>query len=114
MRDSSTRSRDDVSVSWLFSRAVCQVLRCITFTSTQLPGPSYHCRAGEPTAKRPWPDHWTGHVVIDVKRQMAKSCGDLIFSSHTTFMLTGTRSAAVTLRGQCCLGQRALHGVQAH
>ncbi len=69
--------------------AVCQALRIVTFSVTQLPGPSYHCRAGEATAVRPWPEHWTGHVVVDVGRQMSKSCGDLIFSSHTTFMLTG-------------------------
>ncbi|GLC41044.1 hypothetical protein PLESTB_000949300 [Pleodorina starrii] len=68
---------------------VCQVLRIITFSVTQLPGPSFHCRANEPTAQRPWPAHWTGHLVVDVGRQVSKSCGDLIFSSHTTFMLTG-------------------------
>lgn len=74
--------------------AVCQALRITTFTVTQLPGPSFHCREGEATATRPWPDHWTGHVVVDVQRAAAKSCGDLIFSSHTTFMLTGVLSGA--------------------
>ena len=68
---------------------MCQALRISTFTVTQLPGPSFHCRAGEATATREWPDHWSGHVVIDVQRQATKSCGDLIFSSHTIFMLTG-------------------------
>lgn len=68
---------------------VCQALRIITFSVTRLPGPSFHCRGGEPFATRPWPDHWTGHVVVDVQRAASKSCGDLIFSSHTTFMLTG-------------------------
>jgi len=41
-------------------------------------------------AIRPWPEHWTGHVYIqDVQRAAHKSCGDLLFSSHTIFMLTG-------------------------
>nr|BCL66110.1 hypothetical protein [Volvox africanus] len=68
---------------------VCQALRIMTFSVTQLPGPSFHCRANEPSARRSWPVHWTGHLVVDVGRQVSKSCGDLIFSSHTTFMLTG-------------------------
>nr|BCL66178.1 hypothetical protein [Volvox reticuliferus] len=68
---------------------VCQALRIMTFSVTQLPGPSFHCRANDPSARRSWPVHWTGHLVVDVGRQVSKSCGDLIFSSHTTFMLTG-------------------------
>ncbi|KAF5838289.1 hypothetical protein DUNSADRAFT_3085 [Dunaliella salina] len=68
---------------------VCQGLRIITFSVTQLPGPSFHCRAGQDMAIRPWPDHWSGHVLVDVQRAAHKSCGDLLFSSHTIFMLTG-------------------------
>ncbi|EFJ40981.1 hypothetical protein VOLCADRAFT_84244 [Volvox carteri f. nagariensis] len=68
---------------------VCQALRIVTFSVTQLPGPSFHCRANAPSARRPWPAHWSGHLVVDVGRQVSKSCGDLIFSSHTTFILTG-------------------------
>lgn len=71
---------------------VCQALRIVTFSVTQLPGPSFHCRASEPGARRAWPAHWTGHFIVDVGRQVSKSCGDLIFSSHTTFMLTGTHN----------------------
>jgi hypothetical protein len=81
--------------------AVCQALRIVTFTVTQLPGPSYHCRAGQETAQRAWPDHWTGHVVVDVSRQVSKSCGDLIFSSHTTFMLTGMSQCPPTAECFC-------------
>jgi sphingomyelin synthase-related protein 1 len=94
---------------------VCQALRIITFSVTRLPGPSFHCRAGEPFATRPWPVHWSGHVVVDVQRAASKSCGDLIFSSHTTFMLTGALArshadghgmipgwAAVSLQVVCC------------
>lgn len=67
----------------------CQFLRILSFTVTQLPAPNYHCRLGRPTAVREMPAHWWGHVVVDVSRQVAHGCGDLIFSSHTTFVLVG-------------------------
>lgn len=67
----------------------CQMLRIISFTVTQLPAPNYHCRLGEGTAVREMPDRWWGHVVVDVGRQATHGCGDLIFSSHTTFVLVG-------------------------
>lgn len=69
--------------------AACQILRIISFTVTQLPAPNYHCRLGKDTAVREMPKHWWGHVVVDVGRQATHGCGDLIFSSHTTFVLTG-------------------------
>ncbi|KAK9868664.1 hypothetical protein WJX84_008619 [Apatococcus fuscideae] len=68
---------------------VCQTLRILSFTSTQLPGTNYHCRAGQPTALRAWPEHWWGHLVVNINKQVGHSCGDLIFSSHTTFALSG-------------------------
>ncbi|CAK0740905.1 hypothetical protein CVIRNUC_001286 [Coccomyxa viridis] len=68
---------------------VCQMLRIVSFTLTQLPGPNYHCRGGEPTAVREMPDKWLGHVVVDIGRQTTHGCGDLVFSSHTIFALTG-------------------------
>lgn len=68
---------------------LCQILRIISFTVTQLPAPNYHCREGETTAVREMPDSWVGHVVVDVGRQATHGCGDLIFSSHTTFVLVG-------------------------
>lgn len=86
------RKRFYTAVMWsrlLMVLVVCQALRIVTFSVTQLPGPSFHCRAGEASAHRAWPTHWSGHVIVDVGRQVSKSCGDLIFSSHTTFMLTG-------------------------
>ncbi|KAI3437763.1 hypothetical protein D9Q98_000210 [Chlorella vulgaris] len=67
----------------------CQILRIISFTVTQLPAPNYHCRLGEETAVREMPEHWWGHVVVDLGRQATHGCGDLVFSSHTTFVLTG-------------------------
>jgi len=86
------RKRFYTVVMWsrlLMVLVVCQGLRIISFSVTQLPGPSFHCRAGELTATRAWPEHWTGHIIVDVSRQMSKGCGDLIFSSHTIFLLTG-------------------------
>uniref|UniRef100_A0A161WXG3 Sphingomyelin synthase-like domain-containing protein n=1 Tax=Daucus carota subsp. sativus TaxID=79200 RepID=A0A161WXG3_DAUCS len=35
----------------------CQILRILTFYSTQLPGPNYHCREGSRVATLPRPDH---------------------------------------------------------
>ena len=67
----------------------CQILRIISFTVTQLPAPNYHCRLGRDTAVRAPAEHWWNHVVVDVGRQATHGCGDLIFSSHTTFVLTG-------------------------
>lgn len=65
------------------------MLRIISFSVTQLPGPSYHCRAGQATAVLKWPEHWWEHLLINPRRVISMSCGDLIFSSHTTFVLTG-------------------------
>ncbi|XP_062014670.1 phosphatidylinositol:ceramide inositolphosphotransferase 2-like, partial [Rosa rugosa] len=45
----------------------CQFLRILTFYSTHLPGPNYHCREF---------------------RGVYYGCGDLIFSSHMIFSLT--------------------------
>lgn len=69
---------------------VCQSLRIASFTVTQLPAPNYHCRSPEPTAVKAMPLHWWGHFYIqNLKQQSTHGCGDLIFSSHTIFMLTG-------------------------
>ncbi|CAG9467227.1 unnamed protein product [Pedinophyceae sp. YPF-701] len=79
----------------LYARALsvivfCQILRIISFLSTSLPAPNYHCRSGEPTARPPPPEHWWDYIIVDVKRQSAFGCGDLIFSSHTTLALVFT------------------------
>ena len=68
---------------------LCQALRIISFTVTQLPAPNYHCRLGEETAVRDMPTSWWGHIYVDLGRQATHGCGDLIFSSHTTFVLVG-------------------------
>mmetsp|Transcript_15114 Transcript_15114/g.45628 ORF Transcript_15114/g.45628 Transcript_15114/m.45628 type:complete len:388 (+) Transcript_15114:311-1474(+) len=84
----------------LFSRflcilVTCQMLRSASFLSTGLPGPAYHCRLGKPTAHLPWPKHWWGNLFFDVSKQASHSCGDLLFSSHTTFILIGAYTYSV-------------------
>lgn len=64
---------------------LCQILRIVSFLSTQLPAPAPHCRAPEPTSNAPWPVWWQV-IIVNVARQASKGCGDLIFSSHLTFM----------------------------
>ncbi|KAL8152750.1 hypothetical protein V2J09_010510 [Rumex salicifolius] len=94
----------------------CQLLRIITFYSTQLPGPNYHCREGSKLATLPRPESLFEFVLI--KREFSDSfitifiqvfpllnwsfmyaargilfgCGDLIFSSHMIFSLVFVRT----------------------
>lgn len=37
------------------AQVLCQVLRIVSFLSTQLPAPAPHCRAPESTSNAPWP-----------------------------------------------------------
>ena len=53
----------------LFVPAVCQTLRILSFSSTQLPSPNYHCRLPELTAIKDMPLHWWGHFIVDLGRQ---------------------------------------------
>lgn len=53
----------------LFVHAVCQTLRILSFSSTQLPSPNYHCRLPELTAIKDMPLHWWGHFIVDLGRQ---------------------------------------------
>ncbi|CAF2294636.1 unnamed protein product [Brassica napus] len=64
----------------------CQFLRVITFYSTQLPGPNYHCREGSKVARMPWPKNPLEVLEINPHGVMY-GCGDLIFSSHMIFTL---------------------------
>lgn len=43
------------SLSLSRTQVLCQVLRILSFLSTQLPAPAPHCRAPEPTSNVPWP-----------------------------------------------------------
>jgi hypothetical protein len=70
----------------------CQILRIITFYSTQLPGPNYHCREGSKLARLPHPDSVLEVVLINFPRGVLYGCGDLIFSSHMIFSLVFVRT----------------------
>ncbi|CAN6930004.1 unnamed protein product [Brassica oleracea var. botrytis] len=65
----------------------CQFLRVITFYSTQLPGPNYHCREGSELARLPRPHSVLEVLLINFPRGVIYGCGDLIFSSHMIFTL---------------------------
>ncbi|KAJ6331594.1 hypothetical protein OIU76_010053 [Salix suchowensis] len=64
-----------------------QFLRIITFYSTQLPGPNYHCREGSKLARLPHPQSLVEVLLMNFPRGMTHGCGDLIFSSHMIFTL---------------------------
>ncbi|XP_077238847.1 phosphatidylinositol:ceramide inositolphosphotransferase-like isoform X2 [Tasmannia lanceolata] len=64
-----------------------QCLRIITFYSTQLPGPNYHCREGSKLATLPRPDNLLEVLLINFPSGIVYGCGDLIFSSHMIFAL---------------------------
>ncbi|KAK4857432.1 hypothetical protein QYF36_000635 [Acer negundo] len=66
---------------------VSQFLRIITFYSTQLPGPNYHCREGSKLARLPHPQSVLEVLLINFPRGVMYGCGDLIFSSHMIFTL---------------------------
>lgn len=65
----------------------CQFLRIITFYSTTLPGPNYHCREGSKLATLPRPESVIEVLLINFPRGVIYGCGDLIFSSHMIFTL---------------------------
>nr|AFK44041.1 unknown [Lotus japonicus] len=62
-----------------------QALRIVTFYSTQLPGPNYHCREGSKLATLPRPESVLEVLLINFPRGVIYGCGDLIFSSHMIF-----------------------------
>ncbi|XP_019162507.1 PREDICTED: phosphatidylinositol:ceramide inositolphosphotransferase 1-like [Ipomoea nil] len=70
----------------------CQFLRIITFYSTQLPGPNYHCREGSKLATLPRPDSIVEFLFMNFSQGMLYGCGDLIFSSHMIFSLVFVRT----------------------
>jgi hypothetical protein len=69
-----------------------QFLRIITFYSTQLPGPNYHCREGSELATLPPPNSVLEVLLINFPRGVLFGCGDLIFSSHMIFTLVFVRT----------------------
>ncbi|OMO86078.1 hypothetical protein CCACVL1_09815 [Corchorus capsularis] len=71
---------------------VSQFLRIVTFYSTQLPGPNYHCREGSKLARLPPPQSVAEVFLINFPRGVVYGCGDLIFSSHMIFTLVFVRT----------------------
>ncbi|TKW17736.1 hypothetical protein SEVIR_5G387700v4 [Setaria viridis] len=69
-----------------------QFLRIITFYSTQLPGPNYHCREGSKLATLPPPNNALEVLLINFPHGVLFGCGDLIFSSHMIFTLVFVRT----------------------
>ncbi|AQK99401.1 phosphatidylinositol:ceramide inositolphosphotransferase isoform X2 [Zea mays] len=69
-----------------------QFLRIMTFYSTQLPGPNYHCREGSKLATLPPPNNALEVLLINFPRGVLFGCGDLIFSSHMIFTLVFVRT----------------------
>lgn len=69
-----------------------QFLRIITFYSTQLPGPNYHCREGSKLATLPRPNNIWEVLLINFPHGVIYGCGDLIFSSHMIFTLVFVRT----------------------
>lgn len=61
---------------------IAQTLRCIAFLVTSLPGPNYHCRPGAPDYAPP-----EGWFDVVARQDAFKGCGDLVFSSHTIFLM---------------------------
>jgi len=71
----------------MVSRFLCvcvlaQTLRIICFLVTTLPGPNYHCRPDSPDYNPPI-NVWD----IMLRTEAFFSCGDLVFSSHTIFVM---------------------------
>jgi len=60
---------------------MCQILRCVCFLVTSLPGPNYHCRIGASDYNPP--KVWTDFFL---RTDAFFGCGDLVFSSHTIFV----------------------------
>ncbi|KAG8660165.1 phosphatidylinositol:ceramide inositolphosphotransferase 1 isoform X2 [Manihot esculenta] len=70
----------------------CQILRIVTFYSTHLPGPNYHCHQGSKLARLPPPESAIELLVINFSRGVNYGCGDLIFSSHMIFTIVFVRT----------------------
>lgn len=72
--------------------------------------------ATHPTSPHPgWLPQWWRVILVDVTRQASKGCGDLIFSSHITFILTFCWTYAVmgALLGGAGSGRRVAGGIMA-
>ncbi|XP_002520457.2 phosphatidylinositol:ceramide inositolphosphotransferase 3 isoform X3 [Ricinus communis] len=80
--------------TFIFSSFVlaCQILRIVTFYSTHLPSPNYHCHEGSKLARLPRPESVFELLIINFSQGVNYGCGDLIFSSHMIFTLVFIRT----------------------
>eukprot|EP00744_Colponema_vietnamica_P009343 GILI01013296.1.p1 GENE.GILI01013296.1~~GILI01013296.1.p1 ORF type:complete len:349 (+),score=55.58 GILI01013296.1:130-1047(+) len=65
---------------YLLTISIAFVFRCLSFLATILPGPNYHCRPGSDAYH---PPKTAADIFFNLDPFLG--CGDLIFSSHTTF-----------------------------
>mmetsp|Transcript_20041 Transcript_20041/g.40464 ORF Transcript_20041/g.40464 Transcript_20041/m.40464 type:complete len:324 (-) Transcript_20041:103-1074(-) len=79
--------RRNLYFTLMFSRfaailVLAQTLRIVCFLITTLPGPNYHCRPDSP-------DYAPPKTLWDIfgRQDAFFGCGDLVFSSHTIFVL---------------------------
>ncbi|XP_065878539.1 phosphatidylinositol:ceramide inositolphosphotransferase 1 [Euphorbia lathyris] len=70
----------------------CQILRIVSFYSTHLPGPNYHCHVGSKLARLPSPESVIEVLIINFSKGVNYGCGDLIFSSHMIFTIVFVRT----------------------
>ncbi|KAF3443516.1 hypothetical protein FNV43_RR13200 [Rhamnella rubrinervis] len=85
----------------------CQTLRILTFYSTHLPGPNYHCRevqlslSGLKCCYIAPPQSVLEVLLINFPRGVIYGCGDLIFSSHMIFSLVFVRTYQIYGTKRC-------------
>lgn len=89
--------------SALLVYAVCQTLRILSFSSTQLPSPNYHCRLPELTAIKDMPLHWWGHFIVDLGRQAS------LFSTFSSSCLDCSKTASLHAGLLWCIHCEVLH-----
>jgi len=75
---------------------LAQTLRIISFLVTSLPGPNYHCRPGSTRYSPP-----KGFSDMILRQDAFFGCGDLVFSSHTTFLVL----CALTIHKYCSIAK---------
>ena len=74
-----------MGLRFCLTSSVCSILRCISFLPTVLPGPRHHCRDDSQLYKPPQTLR-----ELFTRQNLFDGCGDLIFSNHTSLMLTAS------------------------
>lgn len=74
-----------LSLRFCLTTSMCAVLRIISFLPTVLPGPRHHCRDTSELYKPP-----KTYKDLLTRQNLFDGCGDLIFSNHTSILLTAS------------------------